>query len=86
MNGIKGSGKLFQTLKKNKKDKVIDGITASSQVTCQLVMFLLVIGLQMFSYSLLFMLHRSVQCGFEIYIFNIKKCVSFVVMRLCFIM
>lgn len=34
MNEIKGSGKLLVTLKKNKKDKMVDEITASSQVTC----------------------------------------------------
>lgn len=65
MNEIKGSKKLLVTLKKNKKDKMVDGITASPQVACMVGNVLS--GDRIASVLLLFVTSISV-CVFEMHL------------------
>lgn len=70
MNEIKGSKKLTVTLKKNKKDKMVDVITASPQVACMVDYVLS--GDRIASVPLLFV--SSIQC---MCIFCIVKCLIY---------
>lgn len=65
MNEIKGSKKLLVTLTKNKKDKMVDGITASPQVAYMVGNVLS--GVRIASVLLFFVASVSV-CVFEMHL------------------